>query len=76
MNFRMIDNGHGLKILTQVVVYILIEQFQMLCFVNAFYFHKFSSLKMGSVWAMYLLRVIAHIAFLNFVNPIKLVTPS
>ena len=53
MNFRMIDKGHDLKILWQVVVYILIEieKFQILYFVNAL------------------------IAFLNFVNPIKLVTP-
>ena len=61
MNFRMIDKGHGLKTLWQVVVYILIEKFQMVYFVNVF--SKFSSLKIGSVWALYLLRVIALIAF-------------
>ena len=76
MNFRMIDKGHDLKILWQVVVYILIEKFQMLYFVNVYFFYKLSSLKIGSVWALYLLQVIALIAFFNFVNPIKLVTPS
>ena len=44
MNFRMIDKGHGLEILWQVVVYILIEIFQMLYFVNVL---KISSLKIG-----------------------------
>ena len=38
MNFRMIDEGHGLKIIWQVVVYIFTETFRMLYFVNVSYF--------------------------------------
>ena len=76
MHFRMIDKGHSLKIFWQVVVYILLETFKMLYFANVFYLNKFSSLKIGSVWTLYLLRVIALITFFLFVNPIKLVTPT